>query len=133
MTTKSVKNLTNGTSDKLDNIYYGEDLTDIGGSIAEEYIDGRLKLHIHIGFSSEEYCAIFNNRDSQVNSCNSSEFGVCARHTQFLSQRAPSEQQVSMLIYVTKDLEIPKIPPIAQIPTVFQFFGGICPPYSILS
>ncbi len=115
MRNKFVEHCPDGTFNKVDDIVDGQIGSDIRRSIAKDYLNGRCNLHIHVRFRTEEYCAIFD-RDSQEHPLNSIESGVCSRNTQFLTKSASGEQQVSMFIRVTQDLEIPEIPPIVQVP-----------------
>ena len=57
MRTKTAKNLVNCCSDEADDVYNGKVFPEIKRTIAEEYLDAGLNIHVHFGFGAEEYCA----------------------------------------------------------------------------
>ena len=111
MGTKTVKNHIHRNSDKFNNVKDWESFGDVSRSIAEDYLDSRLNIHIHIGFSTEEYCAVFNREGQQ--DCTDSP-NKSSRYMRFSTDNTHGDQQVSMFIYITQNLEIPEILPIGN-------------------
>ncbi len=103
-----VENLVNRSSDETNDVYDGMVFSDSKRSITKEYLNGRVNLHVHVRFEAEEYCAIFD-RSIEVPSLG--DFSTCPTQVQFLPEASSGEQKVSMLISVTKFMEIPEIPP----------------------
>jgi hypothetical protein len=113
MGTKTIKSLMHGTIDKVTNITNGEVCSDIRRSIAKEYLDSGANIHIHIGFNSEEYCAIL---DRNIEIGRLGDRIECARYADIFPQGAPAQNEVPVFIRVTEDLEIPEIAPIVICP-----------------
>jgi hypothetical protein len=103
----------NGHTDKVNNILDGQVFSDIGRSIAEQYIDGWTNLHAHVRFHTEEYCAVFDN---SIEVPNFRHIGACPNETHLFPEASPSEQKVSMLIRITKLMEVPEILPEIVVP-----------------
>lgn len=83
--------------------------TDAIRSVANEYSDGRTNIHLHVGFASEEYCAILD-RNSQV--LRPGDALPLPRNPRNPVKRASGEQQVSVLIRVAQDLQLPEMLPV---------------------
>ena len=110
MATKTTENFINGAIDKTGDCLDRDILSDVGWSIAEEYVNARLDIHLHVRFATEEYCANLN-RNVEVNSSGGSA-PEGARHKRYLTEVTPCEQQVSVLVRIVQDLKIPEIPPV---------------------
>lgn len=89
MRAKSVKNLTHRTFDKINDISDGQICSDARRSIAEEYLDGRVNLHIHVRFDTEEYCALFDRNTEVVSSYGF--LGTCPNQVHFPCEGSSSE------------------------------------------
>lgn len=110
MTAKTAENDINGTIDITDDCLDRDILSDVGWSIAEEYVSARPDVHLHVLFATEKYCAILNRNVEVTPSRNSVSEGT--RNKRYLTEVTPSEQQVSVLICIVQDLEIPEVPPV---------------------
>jgi len=106
MGTELSKDFLNGVLNKSENIVDHHVSSDFLRGIAEEYLNGRLNIHVHIRFDTEEYCAICD-RDREIFSLDG--LAVFPRERDSLSKVASREQEVAMLIRVTKSVEIPEI------------------------
>ena len=88
MGTKSSEHLPNGGINKLDYAFDGQICSDIRRSIAEEYLDGWLNIHIHVRFEAEEYCTIFD-RGIQIHTFGDS--ATCPNQTHLLAEGSSGE------------------------------------------
>jgi hypothetical protein len=106
MTSKCLKYSLNSSINKTKDVLNSQVLSDGRRTIAEDYLNGRINLHIHIGFDDEEFCATFD-RDSPE--CPFRD--VIEETTQNLegTQDLSCEQQVSMLIKVAEFLQVPQV------------------------
>ena len=114
MGTESVKNFSHrGLNEHRSNYSNREVGSNVGRSIAENYMNGRLNIHTHVEFATEKYCALLN-RNIEV-----MPFGdmpsKCA-HTKYAAKSASGEQQVSMLIRIIQDVQVPEPPPVVVWP-----------------
>jgi hypothetical protein len=105
MTTKCLEDSSNCNINETEHISNSQVLSDGRRTIAEDYLEGRINLHVHIRFHDEEFCAVFD-RNSEIGSL---------RNTIDESPKAnlitdnSSEQKVSMLVEVTQLMEIPQM------------------------
>lgn len=81
--------------------------SDIRRTLAKDYFDGHLRLHIHIRFfDGEEYCASFDRNPKKLYigdtvQCPDGHLGII--------EGLPSEQEVSVLIKIAESMECPQV------------------------
>jgi hypothetical protein len=114
MGTQTTKDYIDRTINEPCDTQCGEVFTNVGRSIAEDYTNARLDVHLHIRFSTEEYCAILNRDIEIISSGNSTTEGT--RDSKHLTEGSPCEEQVSVLVRIVQDLKIPEIPPVVVWP-----------------
>lgn len=114
MRTKAFKNLIYGTMDEFTNIGNWRVCPDIRRSLAKEYLDSWSTIHLHIGFDSEEYCAILDG-NIEVLGVGSGHMSDIA-YEDIIPQGTSAQNEVPVFIYVTEDLEIPEILPVVLVP-----------------
>lgn len=105
MRTKFSEDFFYGTINKAKHISDSQVLSDRRRTIAEDYLESRINLHLHIGFDDEEYCVVFD-RDSEIG-C-SGDIVEEGTKSNFIIDE-PSKQKVSMLIKVTQLVEFPQV------------------------
>ena len=98
------------SEDVSDNAENGKVLPDVRRSIAEEYLNARCNIHLHVGFGTEEYCANFNIHSEIISSRDTAT--ELSRNRQGLAEGATRDKQVSVLIRVAQNLELPEVPPV---------------------
>jgi hypothetical protein len=109
MTTQPPEDFKNRCSYTKHDIIHREVCSNIKRSIAKDYLDGRLNLHVHVRFGTEEYCAVFD-RNSIIGPVG--DLATRPTDTYFLPQGAPGEQEVMMLVYITENVEVPEMLPV---------------------
>jgi hypothetical protein len=114
MRTKSIKNLLDRHFNESNNAIY-VDCSNFRWSIAEEYINSWIDIHLHIRAGTEEYCAFFNWSSREL----SLDGQVKVSNNRHLFDNTSNEKQVPVLVRVTQNLEIPEIPPmVVNLPTI---------------
>jgi hypothetical protein len=114
MRAQATKDYIDRTINQSGDAQCGEVSPDVGRSIAEDYANARLDIHLHIRFATEEYCAILNRDIEVISSRDSPTEGT--RDSQYLTEVSPCEEQVSVLVRIVQDLKIPEIPPVVVWP-----------------
>jgi hypothetical protein len=113
MTLEFSENCVDPEVDEIGNIQYGEVDSNIRRSVAEDYVNARLDLHIHLEFPTEKYCALLN-RDVEISPSGST--ALKCQHTEYATKSTPCEQQVPVLIRIVQDMQIPEMPPEGVLP-----------------
>ena len=114
MRTETVENFGNrGLDEHGSNTRNREVGSNVRRSIAEDYINGRLDIHTHVEFATEKYCALLN-RDIEVIPLGDTTSKMS--DTEYASEGASGEQQVSMLIRIIQDVQIPEPLPVVVFP-----------------
>lgn len=108
MTTKTSKRRIDGAVNQAGDITHGEVCPDVRRSIAEDYVNARLDIHIHIKFATEEYCALLNRHIEIIHPGLTPEVD----DTEVAAEGTSGEQQVPVFIRVVQDLKVPEVLPV---------------------
>ena len=114
MGTEALENNIDRGLNKQGDIQYGEVGSNVRRSIAEDYANARLDIHVHIEFATEKYCALLN-RDIEIMPTGGTTIEEPG-YTKDTTERTPCEQQVSMLIRIIQAMKVPEPLPVVVWP-----------------
>ncbi len=105
MRRKLSENSINSNFNKTEYIFDSQILPDGKRTIAEDYLEFRLNLHIHIRFDHEEFCAVFDGLSDDLGVGQSINKNAI---TNFGSNNDGNEQ-IPMLIKIAQFMETPQV------------------------